>query len=129
VAPSPVQQGTQQAELGALLAGAVQAVIQAQHVLDEDARERTAAFSAAPPGTLALPPLWFAIDTVSLDVELSSQVVQSQTPSGVDTTFLCRTVNPVTVGLFGYTASTGMRVSLTLAPQRMSVAPPPAPSA
>jgi len=111
--------------------GAVSAVVDAQRALDDDARLRATEFVDAPAGTLAVPPLWFALDSVSLDVEMSSQMVQSKTDTGVDTSFLCRMLNPTTVGLFGYAASTGMRVRLTLSPQRLPLSPttavPPTP--
>ena len=73
---STVPAGTQQADLGTLLAGTVHAVVEAQDVLDEHARAQAAAFAAAPPGSLALPPLWFAFNDVSIVVEMSSEVVR-----------------------------------------------------
>jgi hypothetical protein len=118
--------GTAQAELGDLLAGAVQAVVSAQDILDKAAVDRVAAFTEAAPGTLALPPLAFAFDAISLELELSSQVTQSTTTTAggpAQTTLLCRTLNPVTVGLFGYSASTGTRVTLALSPTRVAPAP------
>lgn len=117
--------GTAQAELGDLLAGAVQAVVSAQDVLDRAALERMAAFSDAAPGALALPPLAFAFDAVRVDIELSSEVVTTSTTSGTPagTRLLCRTLNPVTAGLFGYSASTGTRISVSLAPTRVLPAP------
>ena len=122
--PPSVPAGTQQAELGVLLAGAVRAVAEAQDVLDEHARERAAAYLAAPPGSLALPPLWYAFDSVSVDLELSSEAVR--TGSTGQTRLLCRTLNPLTVGLYGYAAAVGTRVRVSLAPQRLAPAPVPA---
>jgi hypothetical protein len=112
---------SQQAELGSLLAGVVRAVVDAQDNLDTHAREQATAFLAAPAGSLALPPLWFAFDSVSIDIQLSSEVVR--TPSvehddRYDTRLVCRTLNPVTAGLYGYSAATGTRVTVTLSPQR-----------
>jgi hypothetical protein len=121
--------GSQQAELGLLLAGAVQAVVEAQDALDEHARERAVAFAAEGPGSLALPPLWFAFETVSIDLELSSEVVRTPPPAGIGpraTQLLCRTLNPVTAGLFGYAAATGTRVRVALSPQRLVPATLPA---
>jgi hypothetical protein len=115
---SVTPQGTQQAELGALLAGAVAAVARAQDVLDEHAQVRVAAYEASPPGSLALPPLWYAFDSVSIDIELSAEVVRGPQPDAT-TSLVCRTLNPVTVGIYGYSASAGTRVHLTLAPQRV----------
>jgi hypothetical protein len=116
-------QGTQQTELGALLAGAVSAVARAQDVLDEHAQTRVAEYQAAPPGSLALPPLWYAFDSVSIDIELSAEVVRGAQPDAT-TSLLCRTLNPITVGVYGYSAAAGTRIHLTLAPQR--VVPTPA---
>ncbi len=116
----PSQQGgTQRSELGALLAGTVQAVVDAQDVLDDHARQRALEYEAAEPGSLALPPLWFAFDSVGIDIDLSTEVVcVAAEPGAVPRTQLvCRTLNPVTAGVFGYAASTGTRVRLTVAPQ------------
>lgn len=113
----PQATGVQQAELGVLLAGAVQAVVAAQDVLDASARERAEEFLGAPAGTPALPPVWFAFDSVGVEIELSSEV--TRTADG-QSRLLCRTLNPVTVGLYGYTSSTGTKVSVRLAPQRFT---------
>lgn len=112
--------GAQQAELGVLLAGAVRAVASAQDVLDDHARQRAEAYRAAPPGSLTLPPLWYAFDVVTVDIELSSEVVHNNSSNGGpdETQLLCRTLNPLTVGLYGYSASTGTRVRVALSPQR-----------
>lgn len=109
--------GSQQAELGALLAGTVRAVADAQDVLDDRARQRAEEYRAAPPGTLALPPLWYAFQDVSIDIQLSAEVVNT---SPAQTQLVCRTLNPLTVGLFGYSASAGTRVRVTLSPQRVA---------
>lgn len=121
--------GTQQAELGVLLAGAVRAVVSAQDVLDDHARRLAEAYQAAPAGSPVLPPLWYAFDAVSVDIELSSEVVHTSTSADRPpvTQLLCRTLNPLTVGLYGYSASTGTRVRVTLSPQRFApatLAPP-----
>ena len=121
--------GTQQTELGALLAGAVRAVVDAQDRLDEHARERAAAYAVAEPGTFAVPPLWYAFDAVGIDIELSTEVVRTGSADGgpARTELMCRTVNPVTAGVYGYAAASGTKVSVTLAPQR--VLPTPTPTA
>lgn len=121
--------GTQQAELGVLLAGAVRAVVSAQDVLDGHARQLAEAYQAVPAGSPALPPLWYALDAISLDIELSSEVVHtsgSAEQAGIPQ-LLCRTLNPLTVGLFGYSASTGTRVHISLSPQRFAPATLPQP--
>ncbi len=125
--PSAAGSGTRQSELGALLAGTVSAVAEAQDVLDDHARARAAEYAAAEPGSLALPPLWYAFDSASVDIELSTEVVRvtaaDGTPAG--TRLLCRTVNPVTVGVYGYHSAAGTRVRLTLTPQRVAATPLP----
>jgi hypothetical protein len=121
--------GTQQAELGVLLAGAVRAVVSAQDVLDDHARRLVEAYQSAPAGSPALPPLWYALDGVSLDIELSSEVVHTvasaERPAA--TQLVCRTLNPMTVGLYGYSAATGTRVHVSLSPQRFAPATLPLP--
>ena len=118
----PVSQGgTQRSELGALLAGTVRAVVDAQDVLDDHARQLASAYAAAEPGTLALPPLWYAFDAVGIDIDLSTEVVRTVlVPGGApQTQLVCRTLNPVTAGVFGYSASTGTHIHVTLTPQRV----------
>ena len=128
VQPVP-QGGAQQSELGALLAGTVRAVVDAQDVLDDHARLLASEYAAAQPGTLALPPLWYAFDSVGIDIDLSTEVVRTVVgPSQQPTTQLvCRTLNPMTAGLFGYSASTGTHVHVTLTPQRVAPTALPAP--
>ena len=117
--------GTAQAELGDLLAGAVQAVVTAQEALDRAAIKRAEAFGDAAPGSLSLPPLAFAFDAVQVDIELSTQVVSRSATADAParSSLLCRTLNPVTAGLFGYSASAGTRVSVSLSPTRVRPAP------
>ena len=120
--PYPTQGGTQRSELGALLAGTVRAVVDAQDVLDDHARQLALAYAAADPGSLALPPLWYAFDSVGIDIDLSTEVLRTSSAPGQapQTQLVCRTLNPVTAGVFGYSASTGTRVHLTLTPQRVA---------
>ncbi len=126
--PSTAGSGTRQTELGALLAGTVTAVVEAQDLLDEHARARATEYAAAEPGSLALPPLWYAFDSASVDIELSAEAVRVTPDDGgpARTQLLCRTVNPVTVGVYGYRSAAGTRVRLTLAPQRVAATPVPA---
>lgn len=110
-----------QAELGALAAGAVRAVVSAQHVLDDDASRRAAAYVEAPAGTLALPPLWYTFQAVEVEIQVSAAVGHVVPERGdpalpVLPVLLCRTVNPATVGLYGYAAAAGMTVRFTVAP-------------
>ncbi len=123
------QGGTQSSELGALLAGTVRAVVDAQDVLDDHARRLASEYAAAEPGTLALPPLWYAFDSVGIDIDLSTEVVRTVVAPGQQQTtqLVCRTLNPVTAGVFGYSASTGTHIHVTLTPQRVvPTALPPA---
>lgn len=115
-----VTASTGQAELSDLLAGAVRAVVSAQDVLDQAALQRVAGFAGAGPGEPTLPPLAFVFDAVRVDVELSAQVVRTGSADGTParTALLCRTLNPVTAGLFGYQAASGTRVSVSLRPTR-----------
>lgn len=116
----------QQSSLAALLAEAVDGVVQAQRRLDQDAQERVTRYVATPQGGVALPPLWFGFSEVTLQLELAASVTHittasipeanGETPrSGVRLD--CRLVNPAAVSLFGYRAASGFKVSLTLAPQ------------
>ena len=122
-----------QAELGVLAAGAVRAVVTAQHALDEEARLRSEEYLAAPPGSLALPPLWYSFESVSLELAVSAVVGRTSTEpgaqAGAEPALWCRTVNPTTVGLYGYQAAAGMTVRFTIGPARVIPAvPAPLPS-
>src|SRR3954454_15876753 len=117
----------QQTELGTLVSGAVRAVVDAQAILDEEARRRTEVYLEAPAGALALPPLWYSFQSVVLELELSAAVSTTAAPqsSGAGATqLLCRTVNPTTVGLYGYQAASGMTVRVVIAPQGVAPAKP-----
>jgi hypothetical protein len=114
----------QQAELGTLVAGAVEAVVRAQASLDEQARQRTEEYLEAPAGSLALPPLWYAFQSVSIEIQLSAAVREVAT----GTSLVCRTVNPATVGLYGYEAASGMTVRVVIAPNGAIPATPVGPT-
>jgi len=137
-APSPSPLG-QQASLAALLAEAVDGVVQAQRRLDQDALDRVTQYVATPQGGMALPPLWFGFSEVKLQLELAASITRVTTtpaesaaaPLGNGVRLDCRLVNPAAVSLFGYSAASGFKVSLTLAPQdaaglRPSTSPDPA---
>lgn len=117
----------QQASLGALLAEAVSGVVQAQRRLDHDALARVTQYVATPQGELALPPLWYTFSEVAMQLELAAMVTRAP-PRGADERGVrleCRLVNPTTVSLFGYSAASGFKVSLRLAPREAAPAPPP----
>lgn len=116
----------QQSSLAALLAEAVDGVVQAQRRLDQDAQERVTRYVATPQGGVALPPLWFGFSEVTLQLELAASVTRITTASIPEANggtrrsgvrLDCRLVNPAAVSLFGYRAASGFKVSLTLAPQ------------
>lgn len=113
----------QSIELGQLLAGAVSAVVEAQDVLDRHAEAQKVRYAETPDGTLAIPPLWYAFRRVDIEVELSAEFSREWvTPSGqtqgaLEPRLRCRLLNPTSVGLFGYQASSGLRVQVVLEPQ------------
>ena len=111
-------------EFGDLLAHTVGAVVSAQERLDAYTLQRRQAYEQAPDGSLALPPLWYAFQNVALDLELSASVVETSAAPpggtvapGAPASLLCRTVDPATVGLYGYQATAGVRVRLLMGPQ------------
>ena len=144
VPQSPIPAG-QQASFAALLIETVDGVVQAQRRLDTDALARTTQFISTPQGEIALPPLWYTFSLVNLQLELTASVTRITPVSTAQpdaeakrgsVRLDCRLVNPAAVSLFGYTAASGFKVSLTLAPQQASplmpstpvVPDPPAPS-
>jgi hypothetical protein len=101
-------------EFGELLRSTVGAVARAQQELDDHTMVRSREYAAAPDGTLAVPPLWFAFNQVSLELEMSATVAGGNTGGGH---LLCRTADPTMVGLYGYEASAGVRVRLLMGPR------------
>jgi hypothetical protein len=110
------------AELGQLLGGTLQSIVGAQQRLDDDAQARTQAWLDQGGDDLVPPPLWYTCRSVSIEVEMSATVVhERQGPAGAPVTRLvCRPLDPVSVSLYGYQASSGLRVRLLLdaAPRR-----------
>lgn len=100
-------------ELGDLLSGTVGAVVRAQEELDEHAQRRLEEIEGGPPGSTALPPLSYTFTNVALEIEMSASVAGSR--------LLCQTLDPGSVGLYGYQASSGLRVRLVLAPRALPV--------
>jgi hypothetical protein len=113
----------QQAALAALLTEAVGGVVQAQRRLDADALQRVTQFVATPQGELALPPLWFTFQEATLTLEMSASItrIQPRTARSAsapgEVQLNCRLLNPAAVSLFGYTASSGLKVELRLSPK------------
>jgi hypothetical protein len=118
----------QQAALASLLAHTVEGVVAAQRVLDNDALARVTGFVQTPRGELVLPPLWFTFREAKITLEMAATVtrVQARGPANAagvadgkdgNVRLDCRLVNPAAVSLFGYAASSGIKLELTLAPQ------------
>lgn len=108
-------------DLSDLLVGAVDAVIESQEKLDAYNKRRQEEFDETPEGELAIPPLWFSVTNVAIELELSASVTQErivdeQGGERIQTRLACKTLNPLAVGLFGYQASAGLRVRMQLAP-------------
>jgi hypothetical protein len=106
----------QEAELGALLASTVKAVLEAQRQMDEFAREQADIWTHTPAGDIALPPLSYVFRNVSIELEMSAAVGAAVEHAGASPRLLCRLLNPYSVGLFGYQAAAGMKVRLVVGP-------------
>lgn len=109
----------QQAALASLLVHAVEGLVAAQRVLDEDALARVTEFVQTPQGDLVLPPLWFTFREAKLTLEMAATVsrVPARRAGSNDVRLDCRLLNPAAVSLYGYAASSGIKLELTLAPQ------------
>ena len=120
--PSP-DQPIQGVELGSLLASSIGAVVEAQQRMDEYTLRRKQEFEKTPEGNLALPPLWYVFDKVSVEMELSTSIRSSQSRLGassderVQSLLYCQTLNPTMVSLYGYQASAGLKVRMQLGPR------------
>jgi hypothetical protein len=115
--------------LAQILAGAVDGVVQAQRQLDADALTRVAQFIDTPAGGLTLPPLWYTFSDVGIELEMSASVARLDLqPRGGAVRLDARLLNPTAVSLFGFSASSGMRVSLRLSPREAATAVPPLPA-
>lgn len=115
-------------EFGELLASTVGAVARAQEELDAYTLRRSREYEATPAGQFAVPPLWFTFNQVAVDLEMSATVAGgAQDGEAGAGRLLCRTLNPTMVGLYGYQASAGVRVRLTMGPAGpLSIRPPAA---
>jgi len=108
----------QAVELGQLLSTTVQAVVSAQEQLDQYTESRRQSYESAPEGSLAIPPIWYTFNNVAIELELSSMIAEVEDINSGEKTphILSRTLNPTSVGLYGYQASAGLRVRLHVAP-------------
>jgi hypothetical protein len=113
---------SQAVELGSLLASTIGSVVEAQERIDAYTMHRKQEFEAAPEGSLALPPLWYAFNNVAVEIELSATVRTSQESADARTVvapaarpqLFCHTLNPTMVSLYGYQASAGLKVQVHL---------------
>lgn len=106
-------------ELGDLLANTIGSVVNAQERLDLYTEERRKAYENAPAGSMALPPLWYVFNNVSVELELAAKVssVTSPVTKSPRPHLLCRTLNPSVVSLYGRQAAAGLRIKVDLSPQ------------
>jgi hypothetical protein len=124
--PSPLSAPLDSVELGQLLTSTVESVVAAQHKLDEFTLARAKEREAAAPGELVLPPLWYTFRRVAIELEMAASVSRSVPSSGAARTELrCRPLDPTAVSLYGYQASSGLRVRVELAPQGYAEIVPP----
>lgn len=113
-----LQPSNQPVELGLLLASTIASVVKAQEQLDAYAARRTQAYREAAEGELVLPPLWYTFSKVDVQLELSADIRKIQTDAaGAEPHIFSRTLNPSSVGLYGYQASSGLKVRVEMAPQ------------
>jgi len=106
-------------ELGQLLSNTIASVVQAQEKLDQYTERRQQAYDAAVAGDLALPPLWYVFSNVAIEMELSASVaeVYKADSDKPEPYIMSRTLNESSVGLYGYQASSGLKVRVLMVPQ------------
>ncbi|MEJ2692020.1 MAG: hypothetical protein P8166_02925 [Candidatus Thiodiazotropha sp.] len=110
-----IRTSNQPVELGRLLANTIGSVVQAQEQLDSYSERRSRTFETAEAGTLTLPPLWYTFSNVVVEMELSATVArlgEDQSPH-----IMSQTLDPASVGLYGHSASSGLKVRVEMAPQ------------
>lgn len=109
----------QPVELGQLLSSTITSVVQAQEQLDLYTEARRLAYESAPEGSLVVPPIWYVFNNVAIEMELSSSIaeVENINTGAKSPHIMSRTLNPTTVGLYGYQASAGLRVRVHLEPR------------
>ena len=110
----------QQVELGQLLANTIGSVVQAQEKLDAYTMERKKLYEAEKEGSLALPPLWYVFNNVAVELEMSATVGEEGVPGKNgqrEPALFCRTLDPSMVSLYGYSASSGLRVKVQMEPK------------
>jgi len=100
-------------EMGELLGQTIKSVVNAQEEMDNYTEARRHEYEQAEEGSFALPPIWYIFNHVSIELEMSASISQVADQPHV----VCQTLNPAMVSLYGYTASSGMRVRVDMAPQ------------
>lgn len=100
------------AELGDLLCGLARSIVRAQDELDQHASRQATQYVQLPSGTLAMPPLWYTVKNAVVEVAMAG-VLQSQQ-------MICRLVNPAGVAMYGYEASSGVRVRISIGPSAVA---------
>jgi hypothetical protein len=119
------------AELGELLVGVVDGVLQAQQQMDAFALRQQVVAANTPTGELVLPPLWYTFTDVEIAIDLSVTLTRSDAGQA---RLLCSTVEPGHVSMYGWQAAAGLHVRARLAPQGLAtlqsdaVPPPPPPT-
>ena len=112
---------TEPVELGNLLSNSIADVVRAQENMDLYTEKRQQAYQNAEPGEFAIPPVWYLFRRVSIEMELSASVAAIALSDDVSEEgqphIVCRTLDPTMVSLYGYQASSGMRVRVEMEPQ------------
>lgn len=106
-------------ELGELLANTIGSVVNAQERIDLYTEKRRQAWENAKEGDMALPPLWYVFNKVSVELELAAKVGNITSPAAKNPGphLVCQTLTPSVVSLYGRTAAAGLRIRVDLAPQ------------
>ena len=109
----------QAVELGQLLSTTIHAVVSAQEQLDLYTERRRQAYESAGKGSMAMPPIWYTFNNVAIEMELSSSIAEVEDVNTGNKVphIVSKTLNPTSVGLYGYEASAGLRVRIQMAPQ------------
>ena len=116
--PSALDGALDTIELGRLVASSIESVVSAQEKLDQYTLDRAREFREAQPGDLAIPPLWYTFQDVSLEIEMSASIASTSSVAAPAPAphLVCRLLDPTAVGLFGYAASSGLRLRVRVGP-------------
>jgi len=112
-------------ELGRFLADTLGAVAAAQQQLDEATAQRVELYRQRAPAEFAVPPLWHVFNKVEVEIAMSAQISQVRSSSGVlEPRLFSRTVTPSSVALYGYQASAGLIVRVSMEPKVSAASDP-----